>query len=278
MNEEQTETEPETKGHTENTTLAVFSFGEHEVRVAGTREGPLFCAADVCEALDLEQVAAALRGHPEDEKGMETFHTPGGEQRMLCVTEPGLYRLIFRSYKPKAEEFRKWVFREVLPALRNTGRYAVPGVLGEAADVEGRVATFLRVMEALVKLGAKPVPAGERALKWLPVLMAGHLLPSAEDKAMGEAEQLLGMVTETAEGQGSNYVEVSLGRLRELAAEQGLMEEQSKGVERGAATRFGRCLRKLHGAVIETGTGQWEARHRAGSRHSTWVLRRVKAA
>ena len=44
---------------------------------------------------------------------------------MVAVTEPGLYRLIFRSDKPKAEEFRRWVFHEVLPEIRKTGGYQV---------------------------------------------------------------------------------------------------------------------------------------------------------
>jgi hypothetical protein len=46
-------------------------------------------------------------------------------QSLLCVTEPGLYRLIFRSNRPEAEKFRKWVFEDVLPKLRETGSYAI---------------------------------------------------------------------------------------------------------------------------------------------------------
>jgi len=40
---------------------------------------------------------------------------------MLVVKESGLYRLIFRSRKPQAERFRAWVFKDVLPAIRNIG-------------------------------------------------------------------------------------------------------------------------------------------------------------
>ncbi len=54
--------------------LATFQFGEQEIRVGGTREVPLFCAGDVCAVLDLNPYDA-LRGHPEDEKGTETFRT-----------------------------------------------------------------------------------------------------------------------------------------------------------------------------------------------------------
>ncbi len=60
---------------------------------------------------------------PDDEKGAETFRTLGGDQSMICVTESGLYRLIFRSNKPEAEKFRRWVFNKVLPTIRKTGSY-----------------------------------------------------------------------------------------------------------------------------------------------------------
>ena len=39
------------------------------------------------------------------------------------VNEFGLYGLIFTSRKPEAKRFRKWVTSEVLPAIRQTGRY-----------------------------------------------------------------------------------------------------------------------------------------------------------
>jgi hypothetical protein len=42
------------------------------------------------------------------------------------INESGLYNLIFRSRKPEARAFRKWVTAEVLPAIRKTGSYAVP--------------------------------------------------------------------------------------------------------------------------------------------------------
>ena len=45
---------------------------------------------------------------------------------MQAVNESGLYALIFRSSKPEAQAFRKWVTSEVLPALR---RQQQPGTL-----------------------------------------------------------------------------------------------------------------------------------------------------
>ena len=42
---------------------------------------------------------------------------------MICVNEPGVYRLIFKSRKPEAEQLKTWVFEEVLPMIRKTGKY-----------------------------------------------------------------------------------------------------------------------------------------------------------
>ncbi len=106
----------------------LFNFEGREIRVAGDSESPLFVAKDICDALELSDVSMTLSRLEDDEKGASLICTLGGEQRMLCVTEAGLYRLIFRSNKPQAEKFRRWVFHDVLPAIRKGGNYSVPSV------------------------------------------------------------------------------------------------------------------------------------------------------
>ncbi|ENH8631305.1 hypothetical protein ABWW30_003920 [Salmonella enterica] len=101
-----------------------FSFHEtHDVRIQIIDGEPWFCLKDVCEVLDIKnvsQLAAQL-----DEKGICKTYTPtkGGKQQLVYVNEPNLYRVIFRSNKPEARQFQDWVFNEVLPAIRKTGRY-----------------------------------------------------------------------------------------------------------------------------------------------------------
>lgn len=46
-----------------------------------------------------------------------------GGRAPLIISEPGLYKLIMRSRKPEAKEFRRWVTHEVLPQIRRTGGY-----------------------------------------------------------------------------------------------------------------------------------------------------------
>lgn len=107
--------------------LAVFNFnGQNQVRTI-LREGePWFVAKDICDILELEKIDSAIRDLGDDEKGTHTVSTLGGNQRMSVVSESGLYALVFKSRKPEAKAFRKWVTSEVLPAIRKTGRYEVP--------------------------------------------------------------------------------------------------------------------------------------------------------
>lgn len=94
------------------------------IRVVRDEDGePWFVAKDTLDVLELDKTA--LRKLDEDEKGVDSIHTPGGEQQMTIVTEPGFYKLVMRSRKPEAKAFQRWVTHEVLPALRRDGGYMV---------------------------------------------------------------------------------------------------------------------------------------------------------
>lgn len=55
---------------------------------------------------------------------------------MNALSEPGLYELICFSNKPQAKIFRKWVFKEVLPAIRQTGQYSINPFQNQMAQLE----------------------------------------------------------------------------------------------------------------------------------------------
>lgn len=86
---------------------------------------PMFVAKDVCTALGLGNSRQALSRLDEDEKGVISTDTPGGEQKMQAVNEAGLYVLVLGSKKPEAKAFKRWVTHEVLPAIRRDGGYMV---------------------------------------------------------------------------------------------------------------------------------------------------------
>ena len=89
--------------------------------IRGADGEPSFVAKDVLAVLDLDRTAT--RKLDDDEKGVDSIHTPGGDQQVTTVTEPGLYKLVMRSRKPEAKAFQRWVTHEVLPALRRSSGY-----------------------------------------------------------------------------------------------------------------------------------------------------------
>jgi addiction module RelE/StbE family toxin len=109
--------------------LTAFHFGEgREVRTLERNGEPWFVAKDVCDILDIQNRHDALAKQlDDDEKGVEKIYSLGGKQDTNIINESGLYNLIFRSNKPEAKAFRKWVTSEVLPSIRKTGRYALEG-------------------------------------------------------------------------------------------------------------------------------------------------------
>ena len=86
---------------------------------------PWFAAADVCRALDIGNSRQAVSRLDDDEKGVISADTPGGEQRMTFVNESGLYSLVLGSRKPEAREFKRWITHDVIPSIRKTGAYAM---------------------------------------------------------------------------------------------------------------------------------------------------------
>ena len=118
---------------------------------------PWFVAKDVCDILELTNPSKAVLGLDEDEKGVTKGYTLGGEQDLIIINESGLYNLIFRSNKPQAKVFRKWVTSEVLPAIRKQGHYgfvqksAIPADPEQAWAMWAYLARHKRVLSAQLR-------------------------------------------------------------------------------------------------------------------------------
>jgi BRO family, N-terminal domain len=105
------------------TALLSYQFDEEPIRVVMIAGDPWFVANDICRVLALANSRKAVGDLDDDERGVTISDTLGGLQEMNVVSESGMYSLIFRSRKPEARRFRKWVTSEVLPSLRKTGQY-----------------------------------------------------------------------------------------------------------------------------------------------------------
>jgi prophage antirepressor-like protein len=137
--------------------LTLFTSKEvFKVRIVMRDGEPWFVAKDVCDILGLANVTRALESLDDDEKitlesgefsGVTLTNSKGhsgegGARFLNIVSEPGLYRLIFKSRKPVAKAFKRWVTHEVLPSIRKTGSYIVPGRVYPKAVIDTAGKTF----------------------------------------------------------------------------------------------------------------------------------------
>ena len=105
--------------------FSAFTFKSNSVRVITDKnQEPWFCANDVCDILGYSNPRDAISKHCKA-GGVAKRDTPtkSAVQEMTFINEPNLYRLIIKSRKPEAEPFEAWVFEEVLPQIRKTGKY-----------------------------------------------------------------------------------------------------------------------------------------------------------
>jgi prophage antirepressor-like protein len=113
--------------------LMTFPFeGKLVVRCLWIDDAPWFVATDLCRAIGTRQPTRALSKLDEDEKGVTECHTNRGKRTLLVVSESGMWTLVVRSNAamvPGTQPYRarKWITAEVMPALRKTGRYEMPG-------------------------------------------------------------------------------------------------------------------------------------------------------
>lgn len=99
------------------------SFGQVRVSI-GTDNQPVFCLADICGVLGINNVGNVKSRLDEDDiRQTDVMDSIGRTQKVIYVTEEGFYDVVIRSDSPIAKPFRRWVTHEVLPSIRKTGQY-----------------------------------------------------------------------------------------------------------------------------------------------------------
>lgn len=144
------------------TSLDVFTYStDQQVRTVVVDGEAWFVAADVARILGYSATEAMTRSMDADEKGLQNLHTPGGDQRVTVISEPGLYEAILRSRIPSAQEFKRWVKHEVLPQIRRTGQYgsALPSTFAEALELAAAQARQIEAREAELEAARPKVEA-----------------------------------------------------------------------------------------------------------------------
>ena len=123
-----------------NTNIQIFTseiFGE--IRTCQVNNQIMFVGKDVAQALGYSNTSKAIQQHVyKEDKSTLPIREGGYKTRAIAINESGLYSLILSSQLPQAKAFKRWVTSEVLPAIRQTGRYELTSkelrLLGSKAD------------------------------------------------------------------------------------------------------------------------------------------------
>lgn len=110
-----------------NELMLNFEFGENPVRtITKSVDEIWFVGKDVAIALGHTNPERAIRKFVDDEdKGVTVLVTPGGQQEVTIINEPGVYSLVFASQTENAKQFKRWVTHDVLPSIRKKGYFSL---------------------------------------------------------------------------------------------------------------------------------------------------------
>lgn len=93
--------------------------------------------------------------------GIDKLETPSNwHPDTVFISESGLYSLAMKSTKPEAKPFRRWVCDEILPSLRQTGRYSA--VREENERERELQETIMNLSQQLADANLEPARANER--------------------------------------------------------------------------------------------------------------------
>jgi prophage antirepressor-like protein len=98
-----------------------FEKDDIKLDIYGTFEQPLFLADQIGEILEITNIRSSIPNINPKWKKLET--TQDNNKKRIFILEPALYQLVMKSRKKEAIDFQNWVFEDVLPSIRKTGKY-----------------------------------------------------------------------------------------------------------------------------------------------------------
>jgi len=136
----------------------------------------LFCGVDVARALGYVKPQDAINRHCRYsvkhgvgvQTGTKADGTPAIKQvEMIFIPEGNLCRLAAKSELPGADEFERWIFDEVIPAILRTGSYTIPGRqaparlnLPEGVSLSGLAKLIIATRTVMLDMGSSATEIG----------------------------------------------------------------------------------------------------------------------
>lgn len=137
--------------------LQIFNNPEFgEIRAIEKDGEPWFVLKDVCDTLGLSSPHKVAERLERDERNqIPVIDSMGRQQDTIIINEYGLYKVIFRSDKPKAKPFTNWVTHEVLPSIRKTGGYQTARMSPEVSP-QGLAKLINITRRVMLDMGSTP--------------------------------------------------------------------------------------------------------------------------
>ena len=154
-----------------NNQIITFGYASTELRTIKDNNGTVwFAAKDVCNVLGIKwQGSKSLLQLPQDWKWVvgklpttqKNQYSVGANalKDVIFITQPGVFKLAFRSNKEEADKFTNWVASEVLPAILKTGKYEIPKEILVAKPTQ-----CLQALRSITNLGYKCIKELEQPL------------------------------------------------------------------------------------------------------------------
>lgn len=185
--------------------VQVFNFeGAAKIRTVSIGEEIWFVGKDVCRLLGYVNETNAMNRRCKGVVKRYPLQTSGGEQEIRILSEADVMRLICGSKLPAAQRFERWVFEEVLPSIRRTGKYEVAAEPEEESLIVAKA--FAIIHRQLTESKALIEKLEKRIKEDAPnVKFAKDLLATQNGMSIGEAAKLIREATGIELGQNRFY-------------------------------------------------------------------------
>lgn len=122
--------------------IQIFKENGWEIRTIEKDGEPWFIAKDICESIGLSNTTMAVKSLDDDE--LTKLNLGGQHGETTIVSESGMYTMVLRSREAVTDgtdshKFKRWVTKEVLPAIRKNGGYIMASDKESQADFDERV-------------------------------------------------------------------------------------------------------------------------------------------
>ena len=195
----------------QNSELKIFNYENANVRTT-VRNGEIwFVLKDVCDVLSIQNYRNVSAKLEDDEKDVHQMDTLGGLQKIIIVNESGLYKTIFRSDKPEAKKFMRWITHEVLPTIRKHGAYITSDKMEELMTDPDTWVKLIRTLQQERR---------EKAMLQNQIEIDRPKIVFADAVSVSESDVLIGELAKILKGNG---VDIGQNRLFERLRNDGFL-------------------------------------------------------